>query len=67
MGLKPSDYRTVALCAECHGKQHAHGERTFWGDRNPDMPILQNLVDWLDKQGKTKEAIAALEAVAEGL
>ncbi len=31
MGQKPHDYLAVALCKECHQRQHAMGERSFWG------------------------------------
>jgi hypothetical protein len=30
MGQKPHDYLAVALCKECHQRQHTVGERTFW-------------------------------------
>jgi 5-methylcytosine-specific restriction endonuclease McrA len=30
MGQKPDDWRTVSLCKECHQRQHAVGEPTFW-------------------------------------
>lgn len=30
MGKRPSDYFTVALCKNCHARQHEIGERTFW-------------------------------------
>ena len=30
MSQKPSDYRTVSLCSECHQRQHNIGEATFW-------------------------------------
>jgi hypothetical protein len=31
MGQKPHDYLAVALCKDCHQRQHEQGERTFWG------------------------------------
>ena len=34
MGKKPSDYYCVSLCKECHTRQHAMGERTFWHGHN---------------------------------
>lgn len=34
MGRKPSDYYCVSLCKECHTRQHAVGERTFWHGQN---------------------------------
>lgn len=45
MGLKPSDYRTLPLCPECHGAQHAGGERTFWEtiEKNPDAMMVSAL------------------------
>ena len=30
IGQKPSDYRAVSLCGECHRRQHTVGEATFW-------------------------------------
>lgn len=36
MGKKPSDYFTVALCKDCHARQHEVGERTFWQGKDVD-------------------------------
>ena len=63
MGLKPSDYRTVPLCAACHGRQHGLGEKTFWERQGclPETLIAACLVTYVrDKKG----AIAALEELA---
>jgi len=30
MGRKPSDYFAVALCKDCHARQHNMGEVSFW-------------------------------------
>lgn len=30
MGQKPDDLYCVALCRDCHQRQHTIGERTFW-------------------------------------
>lgn len=30
MSMKPSDWRVVGLCRDCHTEQHCIGERTFW-------------------------------------
>jgi hypothetical protein len=32
MGQKPHDYLAVALCKDCHQRQHTVGEQTFWGE-----------------------------------
>jgi cytochrome c1 len=32
MGQKPHDYRALALCKDCHARQHTVGEATFWGN-----------------------------------
>lgn len=63
MGLKPSDFRTVALCHRCHHSQHQYGERSFWGDTNPDVVIISLLVNYM---GDTKEVISALENRLDG-
>jgi hypothetical protein len=34
MGQKPDDFYCVALCRDCHQKQHTIGERTFWHGRD---------------------------------
>ena len=34
MGQKPSDWRTVSLCKECHAQQHREGEMSFWLGRD---------------------------------
>lgn len=36
VGLKPSDFRAVPLCARCHGIQHQYGERSFWAGSQKD-------------------------------
>ena len=41
MGEKPHDYRTVALCRECHARQHQQGERTFWRGRDVEAIIAE--------------------------
>lgn len=38
MGKKPSDYYTVALCKDCHARQHSEGERTFW--QGKDVQVI---------------------------
>lgn len=35
MGKKPSDFWTLALCRDCHTRQHTQGERTFWQGKDP--------------------------------
>jgi hypothetical protein len=30
LGQKPSDWRAVGLCKECHVSQHTIGEKSFW-------------------------------------
>lgn len=39
VGAKPSDFRAVSLCRDCHQRQHMVGERTFWGDRDVEALI----------------------------
>ena len=34
MGQKPHDYLAVALCSQCHQRQHETGEDTFWKGHN---------------------------------
>jgi hypothetical protein len=36
MAQKPHDYLAVALCADCHRKQHSMSERDFWKGSNLD-------------------------------
>lgn len=39
MSRKPDDWRTVALCKDCHTRQHSVGERTFWQGRDVEAII----------------------------
>lgn len=39
MGTKPSDWRAVSLCHECHALQHRIGEATFWSDRDVEALV----------------------------
>jgi 5-methylcytosine-specific restriction endonuclease McrA len=34
IGQRPDDWNAVSLCKDCHQRQHAVGERTFWNGRN---------------------------------
>lgn len=63
-GLKPSDYRTVPLCHECHAIQHLKGERTFWGymEVRPEVAVAALIMGYLERP---REGIEALEAVVE--
>jgi hypothetical protein len=36
MGQKPHDYRALALCKDCHARQHTVGEATFWKACDPE-------------------------------
>lgn len=40
MGMKPSDYNAVPLCAACHAKNHNTGERTFWNEMDIESPYV---------------------------
>lgn len=68
MGLKPSDYRAVPLCHDCHTYQHTVGEPSFWRDyqmqsgHSIDDVILQLMRDFLDDD---KAAMVALEDLLE--
>jgi len=39
MSQKPSDYRMVSLCSECHQRQHNIGEATFWRGRDVEALV----------------------------
>lgn len=39
LGQKPSDFRTVSLCRDCHSRQHNIGEATFWQGRDVEALI----------------------------
>lgn len=39
IGQKPSDFRGVSLCRDCHSKQHTVGEDTFWAGRDVEAII----------------------------
>jgi hypothetical protein len=39
IGQKPSDFRTVSLCRDCHATQHQDGEHSFWRGRDLDALI----------------------------
>jgi hypothetical protein len=46
MGQKPSDWRTVSLCRDCHSGQHSIGERTFWDNyRKSHGCTVEELID----------------------
>ena len=64
MGLKPSDYRTVPLCHDCHAKQHSVGEGKFWDGtecKDPEVAITSMLL----RRTEWPEAIDALVGVLE--
>lgn len=80
IGLKPSDYRAVPLCARCHGEQHQHGEATFWRARgaDPNAVIIRLITAYIvDRHGQwmvvsgpridgRRAVVDALAAVVEG-
>ena len=39
IGLKPGDDRVVPLCADCHRRQHDHGEPAFWSGLDIGDPL----------------------------
>lgn len=43
MGQKPDDYLGTSLCGDCHDRQHAVGEETFWAGKNVDA-IIRNFI-----------------------
>lgn len=65
VGLKPSDYRTVPLCRECHSHQHLIGEKTFWtnrGEIDTDFVIATILTSYVKDR---RALIEALEQTIE--
>jgi hypothetical protein len=49
MGQKPHDYLAVALCKDCHQRQHREGEQTFWtwatgGDGSHVQDVIAELI-----------------------
>lgn len=42
IAIKPDDKFTVPLCGECHRRQHAMREATFWANENID-PVKKAL------------------------
>lgn len=54
MGRKPSDFYTVSLCKECHTRQHAVGEETFWRGHN-----VEALMEAFCETSPAKREIAA--------
>lgn len=46
LGQKPSDWRTVSLCRECHQRQHNIGEPSFWREYgNRTGAMVFDLID----------------------
>jgi len=43
VGMKPDSRYTVPLCYQCHSKQHAIGELSFWGDINRAVDFANQL------------------------
>ena len=41
MGQKPHDYHALALCKDCHARQHTIGEATFWQGRDPEAILAE--------------------------
>ena len=66
-GLKPSDYRTVPLCAVQHDALHNMGEKTFWkaNDIDIDMLVLYFISKYIDEQSLSIRAMEALEGVLQ--
>ncbi len=62
IGLKPSDYFTVPLCAWCHSNQHSYGEKTFWkrAGKDPDVIIAGLLMSYIVDRKIAKEALALI-------
>lgn len=60
--MKPSDYRTVPLCAQCHGFQHQHGERTFWNEvgEDPNLVILKTLGGYFEDRRRPVHVLETL-------
>lgn len=63
-GIKPSDYKAVPMCHDCHAHQHQHGERSFWAEvgREPEEIMAELLVQYLTDK---RALVGALEQLAE--
>jgi len=61
MGEKPDDFRSVALCAGHHRKQHEIGERTFWAGID-----IEGLIEAFCKVSPKAAEIRAVKAERNG-
>lgn len=62
-GLKPSDFRAVPMCHDCHTWQHATGERTFWEElrRDPYFVVLRHIARYARERSADRQLVAAAE------
>lgn len=58
---KPDDWRTVALCKECHQRQHTVGERTFWAGKDVEK-LIEAFVNASPKRAEILNARREREA-----
>ena len=63
VGLKPSDFRTVPLCAAQHAALHNMGEKSFWkaNDIDIEMLVMIFMTQYIQEQSLTVRAYEALE------
>lgn len=66
-GLKPSDYRTVPLCAVQHDALHNMGEKTFWKSNDIDIDMLVGyfITKYMNEQSLSIRGFEALEGVLD--
>jgi len=66
-GLKPSDFRTVPICAAQHATLHNMGERSFWkaNDIDIEMTVMSFMARYIQQQSLSIRAFEALEGVIE--
>lgn len=62
-GQKPSDYRAVPLHYLEHAKLHTMGEQSYWDTYKivPEIIIIRYIVEWMCRNARETEALAALE------